>query len=155
MKTWRQWCVLPHWLFMVENNFSRFITIPTNIVLCADTYNTWFPDINIAKVRNNLVSVSESAYYGQDSGLLILESRTKQEQPFKMFSFWFILEAITFFFFWPQDVMVMLLHKGGRYLLFHAKNACLNQTRELGQYNMKVWKKRLAGIRLWCICVSG
>ena len=47
--------------------FSRFITRPTNIVVCADTYNTQLPDIGIAKVRNNLVSVSESASYGQDS----------------------------------------------------------------------------------------
>lgn len=52
---------------MVENNFSGFITRPTNIVVCADTYNIQFPDIGIAKVRNNLVSVSESASYGQDS----------------------------------------------------------------------------------------
>ena len=52
---------------MVENSFSRFITRPTNIVVCADTYNTQLPDIGIAKVRNNLVSVSESASYGQDS----------------------------------------------------------------------------------------
>ena len=51
---------------MVENNFSCFITIGTNIVVCADTHNTQFPDISVAKVRNNLVSVSESASYGQD-----------------------------------------------------------------------------------------
>lgn len=49
--------------------------IPTNIVVQAPTHPyTQFPDLSIAKVRKNMVFVSESASYGKDSKFHLLWS---------------------------------------------------------------------------------
>lgn len=57
-------------------------------------------------------------------------SELNKATPLKCFLSDLFWKLLLFFLFPDRKMMVMLLHKGGRYLLFHAKNACLNQTRE-------------------------
>lgn len=103
----------------------------TNIVVRADTH-ALFPDISIAKVTKYIVLVCMSVSCAQGSRFHLFWSlELNKEILFTCFLFDFFWKLLLFFPPWLYDVMVMLLHKGSRYL-FHAENACLNLTWGLG-----------------------